>query len=90
MRAIAMIGAVLALMTAEAGAIAQAGAAPPSTGFSTGAGGSQMGVPGQDMRRGRITDDPRKVILSLAALTEFILAIVIATKNKHGGSPASP
>jgi hypothetical protein len=89
MRAIATIGAVFALMTAEAGAIAQDGAVP-STGFSTGAGGSQMGAPAQDMRRGRITDDPRKILLSLAALTEFILVIVIASKSKHGGSPASP
>jgi hypothetical protein len=78
-------------MTAEAGAIAQAAASSPS-GFSTGAGGVQGAAPGDDMRRGRIVDDPRKVILSLAALTEFILVFVVATKhkNKHGGSPASP
>jgi len=83
MRKIATIAAVMALMTLEAGAIAQVGAPGP-------AGASQPGAAGPEGRRRRITDDPGKVILSLAALTEFILVFVIASHSKNGGRPASP
>jgi hypothetical protein len=83
MRKIATIAAFIGLVTAEAGAFAQAvpGAAP---------GLNQAGAPTADGRRRRITDDPAKLILSLAALTEFILVFVVATRSKNGGRPASP
>jgi len=82
MRKIATIAAVMALVTAEAGAIAQAGP-------GNAAGASQSGAPAPGGRR-RITDDPGKLILSLAALSEFILVFAVAAKKHGGGRPASP
>ncbi len=86
MRKIATIAAVMALATAEAGASAQAVSAQ-----STGpAGISTTAAPGPNSSRRKLTDDPEKIVISLAALTEFILVFVIAFKKRHGGRPASP
>ena len=80
MRKLATIAAFMALVTAEAGVMAQAGPASAP-------GVNQAGGQPTESRRRR---DPAVLILSLAALTEFILVFAIAHHDKNRGRPASP
>jgi hypothetical protein len=80
MRKLATIAVLMALVTAEAGAFAQAGPAGAP-------GVNQVGGSQTESRRRR---DPAAIAIALAALTEFILVFAIAHHDKNHGRPASP
>jgi hypothetical protein len=75
------IWTMVVLVALATGTSAQVGASSSSA--------NGHGVSSSDSHSDRLVNHPERIFLSLAALTEFILVAVIATKDR-GGRPASP